>query len=138
MSEERVRQFVRLAVTVSALTMAAIGLALLAAPGEAGGALIPGDGGGPLVQLLGAALIGAAAMNWTARGSVLGGIYGRAIVAGNQAHLTIGALLLARHGFAAGGSVAYWVLTGVYLLGAGLFSYLMFFNSGIQARPIHD
>jgi hypothetical protein len=37
-------------------------------------------------QLFSAALIGLGLMNWTARGLVLGGIYGRALVYGNFAH----------------------------------------------------
>ncbi len=135
MSDDTTRRLVRAGVTLCALSMAAVGLALLFAPDEAGRALVGRELGAPLGQLLGAALLGSAAMNWTARGSVLGGIYGRAIVAGNQAHLTIGALVLVKHGLEAGGSVAYWVLTGVYLLGAGLFTYLTFFSSGIQGRP---
>ena len=73
-------------------------------------------------------------MNWTARGSVLGGIYGRAVVAGNQTHLTVGAILLVKHGFVAGGSPAYWILTGVYVLGAGLFLHLFFFSSGLRGQ----
>jgi hypothetical protein len=118
---------------MSALCFAAIGALLLFAPEEVGSTLIPRAGGGPLVQLLGAALIGFGAMNWTARGSLLGGIYGRAVVVGNQAHLTVGALLLVKHSLVAGGSPAYWILTGVYVLGAGLFLYL-FLGSGIRRR----
>lgn len=130
MTPDRARQLIRSAVALSALCFAAIGVLLLFAPEEVGGAVIP-LAGGPLVQLLGAALIGFGVMNWTARGSVLGGIYGRAVVAGNQTHLTVGALLLAKHGLVGGGSPAYWILTGVYVLGAGLFLYL-FYSSGIR------
>ncbi len=131
MTADRARQVIRSAVALSALCFAAIGVLLLFAPEEVGGAVIPLAGGGPLVQLLAAALIGFGVMNWTARGSVLGGIYGRAVVAGNQTHLTVGALLLAKHGLVAGGSPAYSILTGVYVLGAGLFLYL-FYSSGIR------
>ena len=131
MSDDRTKRLVGPAVALSALCFAAIGVLLLFAPEEVGGTLIPRAGGGPLVQLLGAALIGYGAMNWIARGSLLGGIYGRAVVAGNQTHLTVGALLLVKHGLIAGGSPAYWILTGVYVLGAGLFLYL-FFSSGIR------
>jgi hypothetical protein len=117
---------VRSAVGLSALCFAAIGLLLLFAPGEVGGAVMPGASGDPLLQLLGAALIGFGAMNWVARGSALGGIYGRAVVAGNQTHLAIGALVLLKHGIAEGGSIAYWILTGVYVLGAALFLHLAY------------
>lgn len=134
MSDDKTQRLVRSGVALSALCFAAIGVLLLFAPAEVSGLSIPGAGGGPLVQLLGAALLGFGAMNWVARGSALGGIYGRAVVAGNQTHLTIGAILLVKHGFAAGGSLAYWILTAVYVLGAGLFLYLFFFSSGVQGH----
>jgi hypothetical protein len=134
MTDERAREQVSVAVGISAVCFAALGVLLLFAPRELAGALLASADGDPLVQLLGAALLGSAAMNWTARGSVLGGIYGRAVVVGNQTHLTIGALLLVKHGLATGGSAAYWVLAGVYLLGAALFLYLAF-GSGIRVDP---
>lgn len=116
---------VRVAVTASAGGLAVIGLALTFAPQEvAGAARLRGE---PLaLQLLGAALLGFAVMNWTARGSTLGGIYGRAVVAGNQMHFTVGALALLMHGFRSGGAPAFWVLTAMYVLGAVLFLQLMF------------
>lgn len=132
MSDDRHQRRVGSAVALSALCFAAIGVLLLMAPEEAGGILVPSADGGPLVQLMGAALLGFGAMNWIARRSVLGGIYGRAVVAGNQTHLTIGAILLVKHGFVAGGSPAYWILTGVYVGGAALFLNLLFFSSGIR------
>jgi hypothetical protein len=134
MSEEGKQGFIRSAVALSAICFGLLGALLLFAPEEMGGALLPGAAGSSLLQLLGAALLGFGAMNWIARGSVLGGIYGRSVVAGNQTHLTIGALLLLKHGFVAGGSPAYWALTGVYLLGAGLFLYLFFFSSGLHGN----
>jgi hypothetical protein len=88
-----------------------------------------------LVQLLGAALLGFGAMNWIARGAALGGIYGRAVVMGNQTHLMIGALLLVRGGIDdQARSATYWVLTGLYVLGTALFGYLAFFSSGLRER----
>ena len=108
---------------------------LLFAPDEVGAVLVPPPGGGALVQLLGAALMGFGAMNWIARGAALGGIYGRAVVAGNQTHLMIGALLLVKRGFDAGSHhPAYWGLTGLYILGAALFGYLTFFSSGLRQQ----
>jgi hypothetical protein len=139
MSSDRIQGLVRSAVTLSALCFAVIGVLLLFAPEEVGSIFIPradrgiGDDG-LLLQLLGAALLGFGAMNWTARGSVLGGIYGRAVVAGNQTHLTIGAILLVKHGVVTGGSLAYWVLTAFYVLGAALFLHLSFFSPGIRGR----
>jgi hypothetical protein len=122
-------------VTVSALCLAIVGAVLLFAPVEAGNVLMPGSSRPVFVQLIGAALLGYAIANWTARGAALGGIYGRAVVAGNQAHLMIGALLLLTHGIEMGAPrPAYWVLTIFYVIGAAFFSYLMFFSSGLRER----
>ena len=47
-----------------------------------------------ILQLLGALYFGFAMLNWLAKDSLLGGIYGRPIVVGNMAHFVIGALAL--------------------------------------------
>jgi hypothetical protein len=73
-------------------------------------------------------------MNWTARESVLGGIYGRAVVVGNQTHVMIGALLLVSAGIDTPRSPAYWALAGLYICGAAFFSYLLFVSSGLRAK----
>ena len=116
------------AMSLSAAAFGLAGVGLLFAPDLVGSALIPGAAG-PLAQLLGAALLGFATMNWTARGMALGGIYGRAVVAANQAHAFIGALVLVRWVVDRGATLPMWVLTGVYLLAAVYFSWLMFFSS---------
>lgn len=117
------------AVTLSAAVLFAASLCLLFAPDESVRALFPdqgGIGGSPiLASLLGACLFGFASMNWIARHSLLGGIYGRAVVVGNQAHFFIGTLLLTRYLYPAT-SPALWALFGLYLFGAVLFSYLLF------------
>ena len=113
--------------------MMIVGGMLLFAPDETSGWLLSGTRSGVTAQLLGAALLGFAAANWTARGAALGGIYGRAIVAGNHAHVTIGALVLVKHTLASNGqSAALWLLTAVYVLGAVFFNYLLFFSSGLR------
>ena len=119
--------------TVSALCMAIFGAMLLFAPNEVSRLLLPDVRGPVLAQLLGAALLGCAAANWTARGSALGGIYGRAVVVGNQTHLTVGALLLVNGGFDVGPHhPTYWLLTVLYVVGAAFFVYLAFFSSGLR------
>lgn len=77
----------------SAALLAALGLLLSFAPEETLAYLgQPSTGAVPvLLQLAGALYLGFAVMNWTAKGSVLGGIYGRAIVLGNFLHFTMGA-----------------------------------------------
>jgi hypothetical protein len=112
-----------------------LGGALLFAPGETGRALTTAAGGEALLQLLGAAFLGFGAMNWIARGAALGGIYGRAVVAGNQTHFTIGALLLAARSPEVGAQTpAYWALACLYVSGAVFFAYLTFFSTGLRKQ----
>src|SRR5262245_3760192 len=102
----------RIGVSVFAVCLAVAGVLLVFAPDEASGMLAPGSSDPILVQLFGAALLGWAIAIWTARGALLGGIYGRAIVAGNQMHFMVGAVLLVTHGLNADvAHPAYWVLT---------------------------
>ena len=118
---------VKVAMSIAAIGLAVPGIALTFAPREIGE--LAGLQSAPIVlQLLGAALLGFAVMNWTARGSMLGGIYGRAVVAANQMHFTVGGLALARHVAYADGPLALWALAIFYLLGAALFLQLMFFG----------
>jgi hypothetical protein len=128
---------VRIGVTTSAICLAVAGVLLLFAPREAGNALLPGVSADGLFQLLGAALLGFAAMNWTARGAALGGIYGRAVVVGNLMHFFVGACVLANRAFSDDAiSVAFRLLTGLYVLGAAMFVYLAFFSSGLRERSL--
>lgn len=94
-------------VTLTSVALGAFGTLLLFAPAEVSEALTSTAGDNVLVQVCAAAVLGFAIMNWTARGMALGGIYGRAVVAGNHS-------------------------TGVYVCGAALFSFLLFFSSGLR------
>ena len=119
-------------VTGFAAGLLALGLAFLFAPQEMCALVFGRDAVEPLGSMLAASLVGFGLMDWIARRSALGGIYGRTVVASNQAHFIIGALTLLRHGAALGGSAAYWVVTTFYALGAAYFSYLLF---GTGVRP---
>jgi hypothetical protein len=126
---------VRKAVSVSAMVFALLGLLLLFAAEDLSGLLGPKPTNHPLLQLLGAALLGFAAMNWIARGSALGGIYGRAVLAGNQTHLTVGAILLLKRAVETAQPHPWlWAVAGLYALGAGYYNYLTFFSSGLEKR----
>ena len=94
------------------------GLVLLFTP-ETTGATPP-----VLGQLVGAACLGFGAMTWTARDLALGGIYGRAVLAGNRMFATVGALVLLRHVFDAP-SVWAGVGVGLLLVGAVLFEVVL-------------
>ena len=79
-----------------------------------------------LVHLAGAAWIGLAMVNWTARGTLIGGIYGRPIALGNFAHFAIGAVVLVKvvpRGHASADLVA---LTALYCAFAAWFGYALF------------
>jgi hypothetical protein len=125
MSGETVGGWTGWAVTGAALSLVGVGTALLFAGQEVGGAVFGRPPVEPLASLLGGALVGFGAMNWIARRSTLGGIYGKAVVVGNQAHFIVGAIVLLKHGIIAGGPLGFWILTGFYVVGAGLFSFLL-------------
>lgn len=80
----------------SAAVLLVGGLALLFAPDAVLPRLVAGfpTAGLWLGQLLGAAWLGVAALNWLSRSAVLGGIYGRPVVVANLALHFIGALVL--------------------------------------------
>lgn len=124
---------VKLLVGISAVCLAALGLLLLFAGVEIMGAAFDAPVAEPFPAILGAALLGFASMNWIARHNILGGIYGRAVVAANQTHLTIGAIVLIKHGLTHGGSAGYWALTALYFAGGALFGVLTL-GRGLPAK----
>ena len=122
----------RLLMIAIAALHAAMGLLLSFAPEETLAFMgQPATGRVPvLLQLAGALYLGFAVMNWTAKGSVLGGIYGRAIVLGNLLHFTMGALALLKAAMATGLGMIVWVLTGIYAVFALLFGRMLFTHPG--------
>lgn len=133
MSEDLLRARTRAAVGACAIALAAAGLALLFAGAEVSpllfGLVLPEV----VTAVLAAAFLGFASMNWIARHHILGGIYGRAVVAANQVHFTVGALVLARRTLTHGGVPGEWILTAVYVAGALYFNALLY-GPGIS-RP---
>ncbi|MDT0631063.1 hypothetical protein RQM47_02085 [Rubrivirga sp. S365] len=84
--------------------------------------------GGPAAlaaQLFGAALLGFAALCWAGRGALLGGIYGRPIVVGNQAFAVVGTLVVLG-GLPPEAGPGLWGLLAVLVFGAALWSVLLF------------
>jgi hypothetical protein len=79
-----------------------------------------------LVQLAGALYLGFAMVDWTAKGMVLGGIYGRAIVLGNFLHFTMGAMALLKVALHPQAAAALWSIAAIYALFAVLFMRLLF------------
>lgn len=84
----------------SALVLLAGGAAMLFAPDVVLPRLVAGypPAGLWLGQLLGAAWLGFAALDWLGRGALLGGIYGRPVVMANAVLHFVGAMVLLRAG----------------------------------------
>lgn len=100
MSDDRSASLVKRGVGLSAIFLAGVGALLLFAPEEVGGLLVPAPGvASPFLH---------------------------AIVASNQVHFTVGAVLLVKHGVSTGGSIAYWTLSALYVAEALFFSHLIF------------
>ena len=86
-----------------------------------------------LVQVLGAAMLGFAMMNWMARGAPAGGIYGRPLVVGNLVHYTVAAIALLKAASLGGMPTVAIILTMLYSLFAVLFAVVMFGRGPIGA-----
>lgn len=78
------------------------------------------------IQILGAAWLGLAELNWLARGTMIGGIYGRPIVLANFAAYFVAATSILRAGLTNDLPVEFWVVGGiaaVFALAFGLRVY---------------
>ncbi len=96
----------------SAGVLLAGGLVLLFAADVVLAHLIPGfpASGAWIGQLLAAAWLGLAALDWTSQRSLLGGIYGRPIVLANAAHYFIASMVLLRQASRGGTPPALWLV----------------------------
>lgn len=106
----------RLLMTLSAIALALAGLACSFAPQELQAVLgAPASATGALmIQLLGAAYLGLAMLDWMARGVLIGGIYARPVAAGNLLHFFAGAAALAKAVTATPAPIPLWIAAGVY------------------------
>lgn len=77
------------------------------------------------LQILGAFYFAFGMVNWLAKESLLGGIYGRPIVVGNVTHFLIGALALIK-GITLHNSLLLWIMAAVYALFAAAFTAVMY------------
>lgn len=118
----------RLVLAASAFVMGAAGIAASFLPTG----LLEALGTAPatplrlMVQLLGALLFGFAMINWAARGSAMGGIYGRPIAIGNLTHFVIGGLALSKAVLDGATEPAVMVAAAVYVLFAVAFALVVF------------
>jgi hypothetical protein len=127
----------RLLLSLSAAVLAALGLSASFLPGELLTWL--GAPASPvltvLVQVLGAALLGHAVLDWMSRHSTIGGIYGRPLVVANLLHFGSGALALLKMLQRAPESRILWPLAlGYALLALGY--AVAFFREPARARGL--
>lgn len=83
-----------------------------------------------ILQMVGALYFAFAMMNWTAKESLIGGIYGRPIVIGNLTHFVIGALALIKSAAVQPPIPVLWIAVLIYSFFAAAFSFLFFRHPG--------
>ncbi|MCE9646693.1 MAG: hypothetical protein K8S20_11905 [Chloroflexi bacterium] len=88
-----------------------------------------------LIQLAGTLYLSFALMNWTVKDNIIGGVYLRPISLANFAHFMMGALTLLNHQLSDGTRILLWVVLTVYAVFAGIFTWLVFFHTGIENKP---
>jgi hypothetical protein len=118
----------RLLMAASAVCMAVAGLAGSFLPHELLRALgAPADGVLPVVVQLTAALyLGFAMLNWTAKESVIGGIYNRPVAIGNLLHFVSGALALLKYATSGRPPLPVLAVAVVYAVFAIAFGMVLF------------
>jgi hypothetical protein len=87
-----------------------------------------------VIQLMGALYVAFALTNWTAKDSIIGGVYARPISLGNFVHFTVGALALAKYQLSDGAPGLLFVVLIVYVVFAFIFGWLVFVHSGITGK----
>lgn len=118
----------RYVMTSSALLLIAAGLICSFLPHELTQWLgIGGDQTIPMVlKIVGALYFAFGMVNWTAKETLLGGIYGRPVVIGNLSHFVIGALALLKGMSLQSHPTIIIVITAVYTVYAVLFGSIFF------------
>ncbi len=111
----------------SAAVLALFGLGLLFVPDLLLPRLIPGfpPEGAWLGQLLSAAWLGLAALNWLNQRAMLGGIYARPVVMANVGHYFIGAMVLGKVVARPDAPRALWLLFAPIASFAAVYAWLL-------------
>lgn len=110
----------------SSLCLAFAGLVCLFVPSQLPSLLGLTNSSPVLVQVSAALYLGFAGANWTARGSMIGGIYARPLSVANFFHFFVGGTVLVTADLDSPMTVAYVAVVIVYLLFAILFADLLF------------
>ena len=123
----------KLLMTISSLVLGLIGIFALFAPDILLATLdVPSANSlYILIQLIGALYFSIAMMNWTAKDSIIGGIYARPISLGNFAHFFSGTLLLAKYMLSNTFNLSILLMLVGYTIFAALFYWLIFRHTGI-------
>jgi len=118
----------KLLMSLSALFMAVLGLGASFGPLEILGHY-GFSGGGPdvlIIQVAGALYLGFAILNWMARASLIGGIYGRPVAIGNFMHFAVAAVVLLKAVTAGFRSSEILVASATYSAFAVWFGFVVF------------
>ena len=104
------------------------GLAFLFAADDILPRLVPAfpPSGAWLGQLLAAAWLAIATLNWLSRSLLLGGIYGRPVVLTNAMLYFVGAMVLVKIARRAGESATVWILFLPVAVFAAMYAWLLF------------
>lgn len=123
----------RFVLGASALVMALLGLAATFLPHEILQYIgAPAAGALPsIIQIVGALYLSFGMLNWTAKDSLIGGIYNRPVALGNLLHFTMGALALGKTAVAGHAPSAILPFAVGYALFAIAFA-LIFFTSPVK------
>jgi len=122
--------------TSSALILGLAGVFALFAPDT----LLYTQGSAPtgttsvLVQLMGALYFSFALMNWTAKDSLIGGIYARPVSLANFGHFFAGALLLLKYQLSNEMNLSILAALIVYSVYMACFYWLVFRSTGVKAE----
>jgi hypothetical protein len=86
-----------------------------------------------LIQLTGSLFFAFAIANWTAKASIIGGIYDRPLSLGNLVHFLCGALALLKHSIDHGFQPVLTAILAAYVVFALCFAYLVFGPGPVRA-----
>jgi hypothetical protein len=84
-----------------------------------------------LIQLMGALYFSMAMMNWTAKDSIIGGIYARPISLANFTHFFSGTLLITKYVLSNGFNLSILLMLVGYTIFATFFYWLVFRHTGM-------
>lgn len=112
----------------SAVVLAALGLAASFVPREILIVLGARPDALPVlfVQITGGLYLGFAMLNWMARGSLIGGIYGRPVAFGNFMHVTVVAIALLKALIAGPRPPVVIALAAIYWVLCAVFAWVLF------------